>query len=141
MRKRTMRRMKEIGLVWKRPRYILVTNDPHRAQKRGDCQTTETNARQRRALDRGRDDTPSIPSVEGLLGDARRASLCANYRAERQTSFVRYDQPANWALRFQCRGVEFPVKYDGVALEVRGLLPGHVWKLCRQGFDLSTFNQ
>src|SRR5262245_32012734 len=29
------RRMKEIGLVWKRPRYIFVTKDPHRAQKKG----------------------------------------------------------------------------------------------------------
>jgi len=29
------RRMKEIGLVWKRPRYVFVTKDPHRAQKKG----------------------------------------------------------------------------------------------------------
>lgn len=29
------RRMKEIGLVWKRPRYLFVTKDPHRAQKKG----------------------------------------------------------------------------------------------------------
>lgn len=29
------RRMKEIGLVWKRPRYIFVTKEPHRAQKKG----------------------------------------------------------------------------------------------------------
>lgn len=34
--KRTLRRrMKEIGLVWKRPRYVFVTKDPHRAQKKG----------------------------------------------------------------------------------------------------------
>jgi transposase len=29
------RRMKEIGLVWKRPRYVYVTKEPHRAQKKG----------------------------------------------------------------------------------------------------------
>jgi transposase len=29
------RRMKEIGLVWKRPRYVFVTKEPHRAQKKG----------------------------------------------------------------------------------------------------------
>lgn len=29
------RRMKEIGLVWKRPRYVFVRKDPHRAQKKG----------------------------------------------------------------------------------------------------------
>ena len=29
------RRMKEIGLVWKRPRYVFITKDPHRAQKKG----------------------------------------------------------------------------------------------------------
>jgi len=29
------RRMKEIGLVWKRPRYVFATKDPHRAQKKG----------------------------------------------------------------------------------------------------------
>lgn len=29
------RRLKEIGLVWKRPRYVFATKDPHRAQKKG----------------------------------------------------------------------------------------------------------
>jgi len=29
------RRMKEIGLVWKRPRYVYVMKEPHRAQKKG----------------------------------------------------------------------------------------------------------
>ena len=29
------RRMKQIGLVWKRPRYLFVTKEPHRAQKKG----------------------------------------------------------------------------------------------------------
>jgi len=29
------RRMKELGLRWKRPRYVYATKDPHRAQKKG----------------------------------------------------------------------------------------------------------
>jgi transposase len=29
------RRMKESGLVWKRPRYVFATKEPHRAQKKG----------------------------------------------------------------------------------------------------------
>lgn len=29
------RRMKESGLVWKRPRYVFATKDPHRVQKKG----------------------------------------------------------------------------------------------------------
>ena len=29
------RRMKEVGLRWKRPRYVYATKDPHRAQKKG----------------------------------------------------------------------------------------------------------
>jgi transposase len=29
------RRMKALGLVWKRPRYVFVTKEPHRAQKKG----------------------------------------------------------------------------------------------------------
>src|SRR5215510_8466995 len=29
------RRMKEVGLRWKRPRYVYVAKDPHRAQKKG----------------------------------------------------------------------------------------------------------
>lgn len=30
------RRMHELGLRWKRPRYLYATQDPHRAQKKGD---------------------------------------------------------------------------------------------------------
>ena len=29
------RRMKEVGLRWKRPRHVYATKDPHRAQKKG----------------------------------------------------------------------------------------------------------
>lgn len=29
------RRMKELGLRWKRPRYVYATKDPHRAQRKG----------------------------------------------------------------------------------------------------------
>ena len=29
------RRMKDLGLRWKRPRYVYATKDPHRAQKKG----------------------------------------------------------------------------------------------------------
>jgi|RhiMetdeSRZDD1v2_1073273.scaffolds.fasta_scaffold762796_2 transposase len=29
------RRMKEVGLRWKRPRYVYVAKDPHRVQKKG----------------------------------------------------------------------------------------------------------
>jgi len=29
------RRMRDLGLRWKRPRYVYATKDPHRAQKKG----------------------------------------------------------------------------------------------------------
>jgi transposase len=29
------RRMKEVGLRWKRPRYVYAAKDPHRSQKKG----------------------------------------------------------------------------------------------------------
>lgn len=29
------RRIKQIGLRWKRPRYVFITKEPHRAQKKG----------------------------------------------------------------------------------------------------------
>ena len=29
------RRMADMGLCWKRPRYVYSTKDPHRAQKKG----------------------------------------------------------------------------------------------------------
>jgi hypothetical protein len=29
------RRMRHLGLRWKRPRYAYATKDPHRAQKKG----------------------------------------------------------------------------------------------------------
>lgn len=44
------RRMRELGLRWKRPRYIFSEKEPHRAQKKGPSSANSSGCRLRRSF-------------------------------------------------------------------------------------------
>jgi transposase len=66
------RRMKQIGLEWKRPRYVYVERDPHRAQKKaGHSPPVALAASGHGAAGRGRNHPAAFPSLAQRLGQAR----------------------------------------------------------------------
>lgn len=75
------RRMKQIGLVCKRPRYFYSERDPHRAQKKGgDCAPIAAPARQIRVALPGRNHPPAFARTAPRLVVARAAGAGSDQR-------------------------------------------------------------
>ncbi len=88
------RRLRRLGYVWKRPRYVLDP-DPEREKKTADSVANPGPAAPQRRAGPGRDRPDDVPAAAGRVGAEGRPGGGPQQRSERPAGDLRVDEPGD----------------------------------------------